>query len=212
VSWTTIVDPGSEKLRYDRMACVITGMEFSGGSFIKKSMARNFILMDFDICGQDRFRRLPNVKHPKPHPLFAIVPGGVRGWEKMPKNNRGWQMNFPKIEDTDRLQRLKPPTGSIRMVLDTDTYNEVDDQFAVVYALLSPEKLDLEAIYAAVAYLVEASWVPTDVVHSPILTDQKTWSFDDSRHLIRSANMVHRDPIFKDLFGKLASYPFKGDC
>ncbi|GLY93240.1 hypothetical protein Acsp02_04960 [Actinoplanes sp. NBRC 103695] len=37
----------------------------------------------------------------------------------------------------------------VRAVLDTDTYNEIDDQFAVVYALLSPERIRLEAIYAA---------------------------------------------------------------
>ncbi len=36
-----------------------------------------------------------------------------------------------------------------RMVLDTDTYNEVDDQFALVYALLSPETVKVEAIHAA---------------------------------------------------------------
>ena len=35
------------------------------------------------------------------------------------------------------------------MVLDTDTANEIDDQFAVVHALLSGERLALEAIYAA---------------------------------------------------------------
>ena len=35
------------------------------------------------------------------------------------------------------------------MVLDTDTYNEIDDQFAVVHALLSPEHLNVEALYAA---------------------------------------------------------------
>jgi len=34
------------------------------------------------------------------------------------------------------------------MVLDTDTYNEIDDQFALVYSLLSPN-LNVEAIYAA---------------------------------------------------------------
>lgn len=37
----------------------------------------------------------------------------------------------------------------VRMVLDTDTYNEVDDQFALVYALLSPEAVKVEAIHAA---------------------------------------------------------------
>ena len=35
------------------------------------------------------------------------------------------------------------------MVLDTDTYNEIDDQFALVYALAAKEKIDLEAVYAA---------------------------------------------------------------
>ena len=34
------------------------------------------------------------------------------------------------------------------MVLDTDTANEIDDQFAVVHALLSQDRLALEAIYA----------------------------------------------------------------
>jgi len=40
----------------------------------------------------------------------------------------------------------------IRMILDTDTYNEVDDQFAMVYALLSPEAVKVEAIHAAPFY------------------------------------------------------------
>ncbi len=34
-------------------------------------------------------------------------------------------------------------------MLDTDTYNEIDDQFALVQAILSPERIKLEAIYAA---------------------------------------------------------------
>ncbi|HPG69033.1 MAG TPA: nucleoside hydrolase [Candidatus Hydrogenedentes bacterium] len=58
-------------------------------------------------------------------------------------------MEFPKISEEARLARLEPPRGKVRMVLDTDTYNEIDDQFAVVYALLSPEQLDVEALYAA---------------------------------------------------------------
>ena len=305
-------------------------------------------------------------------------------------------MNFPRLSDLERLTRLTPPAGKVRMVLDTDTYNEIDDQFALVYALLSPEKLDLEAIYAApfhndrssgpghgmelsydeilrllkrmdvspegfvykgsmdyvgpqlkaqendavhdliarakasspsdplyvvaigaisnvasammlepdiiknivvvwlgghalhwphavefnlkqdvsgaqilfdsgvplvlipcggvtthlhstvpeieryvepygdigaflaqrfkeysqehigwskviwdmanIAYLLNDSWVPTELVHSPILTDQVTWSVDRSRHLIRCANYIRRDPIFKDFFVKLAAF------
>lgn len=47
------------------------------------------------------------------------------------------------------LERLAPPAGPVRAVLDTDTFNEIDDQFALVQTLLSPERIRLEAIYAA---------------------------------------------------------------
>lgn len=56
---------------------------------------------------------------------------------------------FPNLSESDRLRRLQPAEGSMRIVLDTDTYNEIDDQFALVYALLSPERLSVEAVYAA---------------------------------------------------------------
>mgnify|MGYP001179978006 FL=1 len=300
-------------------------------------------------------------------------------------------MEYPRLDEALRLERLTPPAGKARMVLDTDTYNEIDDQFAVVQSLLSPDKLAVEAIYAApfynsrstspgdgmeksyeeilrllerldisanglvhkgstdilrdqtplesaavddmiaksreddgplyvaalgaitnvasailkdpsiierivvvwlgghahywptahefnlqgdvtaaqvvfdsgvpfvqvpcypvashllttlaeldrfvkgqgaigdylvaifadyardhfayakqiwdisaVAWLLDGSWVPTDVVHSPILTAEKTWSFDPSRHFMRVAREVRRDAIFRDLFHKLA--------
>ncbi len=56
-----------------------------------------------------------------------------------------------------------------------------------------------------VAWLLDPEWVPTDVVHSPVLTDGLTWSRDSSRHFVRVATFVHRDPIFRDLFTKLES-------
>lgn len=68
---------------------------------------------------------------------------------------------YPHIEETTRINRLNPPNEKIRMVLDTDTYNEVDDQFALAYALLSEDKLDVEAIYAA-PYFNNRSESPAD--------------------------------------------------
>lgn len=60
---------------------------------------------------------------------------------------------MPVLSKELLLQRLQHPgrwlKGKVRMVLDTDTYNEIDDQFALVYSLLAPEKLSVEAIYAA---------------------------------------------------------------
>jgi len=55
----------------------------------------------------------------------------------------------------------------------------------------------------AIAWVINDEWLPSDLVHSPIVTDNYTFSFDQSRHLIRAVNFVHRDPIFRDFFTKL---------
>ena len=47
------------------------------------------------------------------------------------------------------LHRLEPPKGPVDVVLDTDTFNEIDDQYALAYLVRSPEKLRLQAVYAA---------------------------------------------------------------
>lgn len=44
---------------------------------------------------------------------------------------------------------LASPSGRIEMVLDADMYNEVDDQFALAFAVRSPERIALKAVYAA---------------------------------------------------------------
>lgn len=56
---------------------------------------------------------------------------------------------------------------------------------------------------AATAWLMNPAWVPSDIVRTPILTDDKRWSFDPARHFMRSAWKVNRDAIFADLFAKL---------
>ena len=57
-------------------------------------------------------------------------------------------MTFPPI-DRHRIARLlDPPDGACDVIIDTDTYNEIDDQFALTYALLSPT-LNITSIQAA---------------------------------------------------------------
>ena len=53
------------------------------------------------------------------------------------------------LTKAQRLQMLACPAGPVDLVLDTDTYNEIDDQFALSYALFAEEKLRLKAVYAA---------------------------------------------------------------
>ena len=48
-----------------------------------------------------------------------------------------------------RIKNLSVPCGKIDVVLDTDAYNEIDDQFAIAYMLKSKYKLNVKAICAA---------------------------------------------------------------
>lgn len=49
----------------------------------------------------------------------------------------------------------------VSAILDTDTYNEIDDQFALIYALLSPECINLRGVTAA-PFLNSRSTSPAD--------------------------------------------------
>ena len=48
-----------------------------------------------------------------------------------------------------RIKNLSTPTGKIDVVLDTDAYNEIDDQFAIAYMLKSTDKFNVKGICAA---------------------------------------------------------------
>lgn len=59
--------------------------------------------------------------------------------------------NYPLLSHEHLIERLALPAGPADVVMDTDTFNEIDDQFAVTYALLSPN-LNVKALYAAPFY------------------------------------------------------------
>lgn len=61
--------------------------------------------------------------------------------------------NSYTMEDYGRaIMRLKKPSGRVDVLLDTDPYNEVDDQFALAYLLQSEDRINLKAICAAPFY------------------------------------------------------------
>ena len=71
----------------------------------------------------------------------------------------------------DILQDIKSPTVK-NIILDTDTYNEIDDQFALAYAMLSPERVKLLSVNAA-----------------PFLNSRSTSAADG---MMKSYNEIHR--------------------
>lgn len=56
---------------------------------------------------------------------------------------------YPFIDEVTRIKMLQFPQGRIDILIDSDTNNEIDDQFAIAYALLSPERFHIRAILAA---------------------------------------------------------------
>lgn len=56
------------------------------------------------------------------------------------------------MTDAQYIKNLTPPTGKIDVVLDTDAYNEIDDQFAIGYMLKSKEKFNIKGFCTAPFY------------------------------------------------------------
>jgi len=59
------------------------------------------------------------------------------------------------------VRRLEKPKGFIDVVLDTDAFNEIDDQYALAYLIKKEKKLNLKAVYAA-PFFNEKSTGPGD--------------------------------------------------
>ncbi|MEH6524200.1 nucleoside hydrolase [Sulfitobacter sp.] len=55
---------------------------------------------------------------------------------------------FPKLDAALMESRLTRPGTGARVIIDTDTANEIDDQYALAWSLLSPERMNLEGVTA----------------------------------------------------------------
>jgi len=73
-------------------------------------------------------------------------------------------------------------------VLDTDTFNEVDDQFALAHLLLSPEQVDLEAVYAAPFFIKERCSSPADGMEK---------SYEEIQRVMSLVPTANPPPVFR---------------
>lgn len=83
------------------------------------------------------------------------------------------------------LRNLTPPTGKVDVVLDTDAYNEIDDQFAISYLLHAGERLSPVRFYAA-PFHNEKSSGPEDGMLK---------SYEEILHLLRLADREDLEEI-----------------
>lgn len=54
-----------------------------------------------------------------------------------------------QVDQASLMKRLQRPDHPVDVVLDTDTYNEIDDQYALAYLVLNADKLNLQGVFAA---------------------------------------------------------------
>ena len=59
---------------------------------------------------------------------------------------------------------------------------------------------------AAVSWVLNEEWTPTNIAPSPILLDDKTWTFDENRHPIKIVYEIKRDLILQDFIEKLENF------
>lgn len=91
------------------------------------------------------------------------------------------------------IKNLQRPEGKVDVVLDTDTYNEIDDQYALSYMLSYGEKLCTKAIYAA----------PFFNHHSEGPADGMEKSYQEIHHLL---DLMKRDDIKPFVFRGSTQY------
>lgn len=89
-----------------------------------------------------------------------------------------------RLGEAERVHRLDPPTGEVEIVLDTDTANEIDDQFALAYAMLS-KTVDVKAVYAA----------PFHNANSSGPADGMDQSYDELVHILDLLEHPHPERI-----------------
>ena len=90
------------------------------------------------------------------------------------------------LNEITRLRMLETPQGRIDMVLDTDAYNEIDDQFAISYAIHAEDRITVHAFYAAPFYN-ERSTGPADGMER---------SYQEIQNLLKLAGK-EKYPVFR---------------
>jgi inosine-uridine nucleoside N-ribohydrolase len=87
------------------------------------------------------------------------------------------------MKNDQRIKNLTVPTGNVDVVLDTDAYNEIDDQFAIAYLLKNSDKLNTKAIYAAPFYAPRWNYKSNSVA------DGMQKSYDEIHKLLSLMNI-----------------------
>lgn len=97
---------------------------------------------------------------------------------------------FPRADDAALVARLRRPASLSDVVLDTDAYNEIDDQFALAYLVRAEGECRVRAICAAPFYSGPSS---SRVSRSQSPEDGMSRSFDEILKVLR---LMDREDLY----------------
>lgn len=118
---------------------------------------------------------------------------------------------IPALSQNALEQRLAPPQGKVDAVLDSDTYNEIDDQFAVAYALRSTASMTIQAVYAAPFHNERASsagdgmkksYEEIERILRRLSVKSEGLAFAGSESFMKSAGAPVESPAARDLIAR----------
>ena len=90
------------------------------------------------------------------------------------------------MKDYERLKMMEYPKDRIDLVIDTDAATEIDDQFAIAYALLSRERFHIRGIYAAPFAMNEKTKDPNVGMKIPM-----DWYSMVPVHMVHRSHQMH---------------------
>ena len=115
------------------------------------------------------------------------------------------------LADAELIRRLERPNRPVDVVLDTDTFNEIDDQYALAYLIKCSDKLRLQAIYAA-PFFNNKSAGPEDGMlksHQEILNILTLMGCEDLKKSVYMGSRAYmpdeRTPVESDAAGDLVA-------
>lgn len=97
------------------------------------------------------------------------------------------------MDKIEMIRRLQQPTGPVDVILDSDTFNEEDDQFAMVYLCCFPERIHVKAFCAA-PFFNEKSSGPADGMEK---------SYEEMHRLV---DLMGRDDLKKIIYRGSTAY------
>lgn len=100
---------------------------------------------------------------------------------------------FQSEQNIRILKRLEKPGEVADAVLDTDTYNEIDDQYALAYMLKSEESIRVRAVYAA----------PFTNCKSDGPKDGMEKSYEEIRHVLK---LMGREDMYGSVYKGSGDY------